>query len=143
MVYMIFVERTGQAGQYADFDKNLRALGNWAELGQGGLLLEADRLTAAQIRDLLRPHLPDGDKMFVARISKNWAGMRMPASFPDWMGRRNFDAKGTLPRPRSASPALPAPRALIALALACEGELAFPWPRLLRCADGQGRTRQG
>jgi|GEM_PF-1025421 len=93
MVFLIFSELSGKpTDQYGDFHRALSALGPWAELGKGGWLAESDRLNASQIRDLLRPHLAEQDKLFVARISKNWAGLRMAGAFPEWMKRRNFDA---------------------------------------------------
>lgn len=94
MVFLLHAELTGRpADQYDNLNNAIHALGNWAELGGAGWLVETERFNAAQIRDLLRPHLAESDKLFIARITKNWAGLRMPAAFPDWIKRRNFEAQ--------------------------------------------------
>ena len=47
---------------------------------------------ARRIRDTLKPslNLEGGDRLLVARISRNWAGTNMGQGFPDWMQRREF-----------------------------------------------------
>ncbi|MBM75245.1 MAG: hypothetical protein CMK59_07575 [Proteobacteria bacterium] len=64
---------------------------------------------APKIRNLLRPHLKPGDRIFVARIAQNWAGLNMGEKFPNWMNDRQFGNFGA-PAPAAAAPA-PAPAA--------------------------------
>ncbi len=57
---------------------------------------------APKIRNLLRPHLNPGDRIFVARIAQNWAGLNMGEKFPNWMNERqfgNFGAPAAAPAP--------------------------------------------
>jgi hypothetical protein len=94
MMYLILTELRGRpADGYGDLEKTIKALGNWGRQVSGTWMLESDRFNASQIRDFLRPHVVPGvDRIFVARITKNWSGLNMSKSFPDWMKRRNFDA---------------------------------------------------
>lgn len=71
-------------------DTAVRTLGNWSNRLEGAWLLESQSLGAGAIRDQLKPHLNDSDRLFVARISRNWAGRNMGSGFPQWMKRRDF-----------------------------------------------------
>ena len=55
-------------------------------------------LNAANIRDVLRANLNPGDRIFVARISQNWAGINMGDKFPDWLKSQNFGTFRTPPQ---------------------------------------------
>ena len=55
-----------------------------------GVWMVQANLNAANIRDLLRSNLEPGDRIFVARISQNWAGINMGDKFPDWLKSRSF-----------------------------------------------------
>lgn len=65
----------------------LKAMGNWSNRVEGSWLLETN-LTPRQVRDLLGQHMKPQDRLFVARITQNWAGRGMGEGFPEWMGRR-------------------------------------------------------
>ncbi len=71
-------------------DAKVRTLGNWSNRLNGSWLLESDALGAGGIRDAIRGELNDTDRLFVARISRNWAGRNMGKGFPEWMKRREF-----------------------------------------------------
>lgn len=76
---------------YSNLERAIKALGNWSNRLRGAWLVES-RFSASQIRDLLKPHLFAGsDRLFVVRMSKNWAGTGMGEGFQEWMTRRNFD----------------------------------------------------
>ena len=66
-------------------------------------LLEA-RLNAPNIRDLLKNAVEPGDRIFVARIAQNWAGMNMGGKppFPEWLNARNFGTFGNAPAKEEA-----------------------------------------
>jgi hypothetical protein len=34
--------------------------------------------------------MKDGDKLFVGRVSRNWAGRGLGNGFPEWLNRREF-----------------------------------------------------
>jgi len=72
-------------------DAGVKALGNWSSRIPNTWLLET-RLNAAQIRDRLKQFVSDenGDRIFIARISQNWAGRNMGPNFPEWLKRREF-----------------------------------------------------
>ena len=93
MMFLILLELNGRpADQYGDLDRAVKALGNWSNRVRGQWIVES-RFNASQVRDLLKPHIDNGkDRLFVARISKNWAGTGMGDGFQEWMNRRNFDA---------------------------------------------------
>lgn len=71
-------------------DAAVRTLGNWSNRLEGAWLLESQSLGAGAIRDQLKEHLNEQDRLFVARISRNWAGRNMGQGFPQWMKRRDF-----------------------------------------------------
>ncbi len=75
----------------AALDAGIKSLGNWSNRIENQWFLECN-MNAANIRDRLKQFLNDeaGDKLFVARMSKNWAGRNMGAGFPEWLKRRNF-----------------------------------------------------
>ena len=97
MMYLVVTEFSGRpAEQYGDFERALKALGNWSSRVKGQWLVESNRFSASQIRDLLKPHIvADKDRLFVARITRNWAGTGMGTGFQEWMNRREFDAPKT------------------------------------------------
>jgi len=76
----IIVERTAAA---------IKTMGNWSNRLPGCWLLETET-SARRIRDHLRQFLGERDRLFVARISRNWAGRNMGQGFPEWVGRREF-----------------------------------------------------
>lgn len=90
-MYLIMLELNARpADQYPDLEKAIKALGNWSNRMRGLWLVET-RFNAAQIRDLLKPSLVAGqDKLFVTRMTTNWAGTAMGEGFQDWMNRRKF-----------------------------------------------------
>ena len=55
-----------------------------------GVWMLQSNLNAANIRDVLRSNLEPGDRIFIARISQNWAGINMGDKFPDWLKGRDF-----------------------------------------------------
>lgn len=92
-MYLIVVEQNARkADQYPDLEKAIKALGNWSNRMRGMWLVET-KFNAAQIRDLLKPTLVAGqDKLFITRMTTNWAGTGMGEGFQDWMNRRKFTA---------------------------------------------------
>ena len=94
MVYLITY------GQQKEEDKEtlnrldgaIKVLGNWSNRIPNCWLLETNQMNAVHIRDRLKQFISDenGDRLFVARISKNWAGRNMGQGFPDWLKGRDF-----------------------------------------------------
>jgi hypothetical protein len=97
MMYVILLELNARpANQYEDMERAIKALGDWSNRVSGQWLVQS-RFPASQIRDLLKPHLGNGDKLFVARIFGNWSATNMGTGFQDWMNRRNFDVPPARP----------------------------------------------
>jgi hypothetical protein len=71
------------------FLEELKSLGNWSNRIDDAWLLETP-LSPRRVRDLLKEKTQPGDRVFVARISRNWAGFAMGEGFPEWLGRREF-----------------------------------------------------
>lgn len=96
MMYLIVLELNGRApGDYPELERAIKALGNWSNRLKSAWIVES-RFSAAQIRDLLKPHIVAGqDRIFVARFTQNWAGTNMGAGFPEWMNRRTFERPKT------------------------------------------------
>ena len=74
----------------AAFTEELSALGNWSNRIGGAWLLETP-LGPRKVRDMLGAKMNPGDRLFVARITQNWAGRGMGEGFPTWMERRKFE----------------------------------------------------
>lgn len=68
----------------------LKTMGNWSNRMNDAWLLETNTQGARAIRDHLKQFLKPEDRLFVARISRNWAGTGMGKGFPEWMQRRDF-----------------------------------------------------
>ena len=94
MMFMLsYVPATDDPATIERFEAATKLIGNWSnQLAKNHVWLVASRLNAAQIRDQLKPFInaDKGDKLFVARISQNWAGTNMGANFPDWLKRQEF-----------------------------------------------------
>ena len=92
MMFMIALDlRSNDTAVKEKLESEIKALGNWSNrLGDTWLL--QTKLNARQVRDLVKQHIPEGsvDKVFVARISRNWAGFNMGAGFPEWIARQDF-----------------------------------------------------
>lgn len=90
MMYMLTYQlRSTDPAASTNLDNAIKKLGNWSRRMPGVWLVES-KSAAPQIRDYLKQHLGPNDALFVARISKNWAGRNMGEGFPEWMGRRDF-----------------------------------------------------
>ena len=94
MMFMLsYVPATEDPATIERFEAAIKMLGNWSnQLAKNHVWLVASRMNAAQIRDQLKPFInaDKGDKLFLARISQNWAGTNMGANFPDWLKRQEF-----------------------------------------------------
>lgn len=89
-MYMIALNTQGQPVEYEGLHNAMRALGAWSNR-LGNTWLVESKLPANRIRDLLKPHVKTSDRLFVAEITRNWAGTGMGQGFPEWIGRRSFD----------------------------------------------------
>lgn len=93
MMFMITVEfRSEDVVAKERVDASIKTLGNWSNRIPGVYMLETNRMGARGIRDHLKQFIvtEKGDQVFVARISRNWAGTNMGQGFPEWMKRRDF-----------------------------------------------------
>lgn len=67
----------------------IKTMGNWSNRLNSAWMLETNT-SARRIRDHLKQFMGERDRLFVARISRNWAGRNMGQGFPEWMQRREF-----------------------------------------------------
>lgn len=67
----------------------IKTMGNWSNRIPGTWMLETNT-SARRIRDHLKQFMAERDRLFIARISRNWAGRNMGQGFPEWMERREF-----------------------------------------------------
>jgi hypothetical protein len=106
MMFMItFRSRLEEKKQETNtkLDTAISALGPKSSGFFDGVWILQSSLNAANLRDLLRANLEPGDRIFVARISQNWAGINMGDKFPDWLKGREFGGfiAPTQPTPES------------------------------------------
>lgn len=95
MMFMLSYQlRTEDPAAKEKVENAIKKLGNWSRRMPSVWLLES-KANAPQIRDYLKGSLGPNDVLFVARISKNWAGRNMGEGFPEWIGRRDFGGFST------------------------------------------------
>ena len=86
---------------YANLLNAITALGPWSDrLGEAWIV--ESKLSASRIRDLLKPHLKAGDRLFVGQCTPNWASFAMGPQFPAWIRRRDFSGPGVSATPDKA-----------------------------------------
>ena len=94
MMFMIALDlRSNDSAVKEKLEAEIKGLGNWSNRLGDTWLLQTNN-NARQVRDLLKQHVPERSvaKVFVARISRNWAGCYMGPGFPEWIGRQDFGA---------------------------------------------------
>jgi hypothetical protein len=89
MVYAISFTLSGEQAEYQNFVNTIQTLGPWAHRLVNNYVVETS-LTPVQVRDILKPHLKPGDRLFVAEMIQNWAASGIPEDFGNWLKRRNF-----------------------------------------------------
>ena len=95
MMFVIMLElNTRKEDQYPDLERAIKALGDWSNRVKGQWLVQS-RFPASQIRDLLKPHIDAGDRLFVARLTGSWSATNMGPGFQEWMNRRNYETPPT------------------------------------------------
>ena len=93
MMYMIVLDnRSNDVLVKERVEAAVKTMGNWSNRMSDVWLLETNTRGARAIRDTLRQFVSDKDRLFVARITRNWAGRNMGEGFPEWMQRRDFGA---------------------------------------------------
>ena len=92
MVYMLCYEQIEEDEVTRErLAAAIKSTGHWSNRMGDMWLLEPHRpLSASQIRDHLKQFIGDRDRLFVARISQNWAGRNMGQGFSEWVSRRSF-----------------------------------------------------
>lgn len=73
----------------AEIETAVKALGNWSNRMQHSWFLESE-LPSGVIRDRLKQFAKEGDRLFVARMTRHWSGFGMGQGFPEWLNRRQF-----------------------------------------------------
>lgn len=97
MIFMLTYQlRSSDPAAREGLENAIKKLGNWSRRMPNVWLVES-RANAPQIRDYLKQHLGPNDALFVARITKNWAGRNMGEGFAEWMGRRDFGSFAPAP----------------------------------------------
>lgn len=89
MMYFISLRLQGPMSEYPDLERAMKALGPWSNRFDHNWFVES-KLSARTLRDLLKPHLKAGDRLFVGQFTQNWSATNMGEGFPDWMQRREF-----------------------------------------------------
>ena len=91
MMFMIVLDTQNEDPVVkAQVEAAIKTMGNWSNRLKNVWLLESKTRAARGIRDHLKQFLGERDRIFVARISRNWAGRNMGQGFPEWMTRREF-----------------------------------------------------
>ena len=99
MMFMITYRSNTPEGKeetVENLDSAIKALGPKSSGFFEDVWMLQSNLGAVNIRDVLRANLKPGDRIFVARVSQNWAGINMGDKFPDWLKSRSF---GTFQNP--------------------------------------------
>ena len=91
LVYVVCTRLSGEnsGADYSQLGSLLKSLGSWSDRLGSSWIIETS-LGPKQIRDLAKPHLFPGDRLFVAEIGEKWAATGLGAGFAEWMSRRGF-----------------------------------------------------
>ncbi len=93
MMFMIVVDpRNEDPIVKGQIEAAIKTMGNWSNRMSNVWILETSDRGARGIRDHLKQFVGEQDRLFVARMSRNWAGRNMGNGFPEWMQRREFGA---------------------------------------------------
>lgn len=92
MMFMIsYINMQDDPAVQARFDAAVQMIRPWANaLAKNGVWIVRSNQSASQLRDQLKAFINPGDRLFVARISRHWAGVGMNQSFPEWMMSQDF-----------------------------------------------------
>jgi len=92
MMFMIsYINRQDDPQAQARFDGAVQMIKPWASaLAKNSVWIVNSNKSASQLRDELKAVVNKGDRLFVARISRHWAGAGMNESFPEWMMNQDF-----------------------------------------------------
>ena len=92
MMFMIsYINMQDDPAAQTRFDTAIQMIRPWANaLAKNGVWIVKSPQSASQLRDQLKAFINPGDRLFVARISRHWAGTGMNASFPEWMMGQDF-----------------------------------------------------
>jgi hypothetical protein len=94
MMFMIVLQPQSGPVVKERVDAAIKTLGNYSSrmTDTNVWMLESSTRGARAIRDHLKQFIEaeKGDRLFVARFSRNWAGTNMGPGFPEWMQRREF-----------------------------------------------------
>lgn len=92
MMFMISYINTNDDPQaQARFDGAVQMIKPWANaLSKNSVWIVRSPKSASQLRDELKAVINKEDRLFVARISRHWAGTGMNTSFPEWMMSQDF-----------------------------------------------------
>lgn len=94
-MYFIGFHVQGPESEYENLRNAIKALGPWSNRLPNTWLVES-KLSARRIRDLLKPHMRETDRLFVGQfVNQNWAGTGMGSGFPEWLNRRAFDSNAS------------------------------------------------
>ena len=72
-----------------EIETAVKAMGNWSNRLQHAWFLETN-LPSGTVRDRLKQFTKNGDRLFVARMTRHWSGFGMGEGFPEWINRRQF-----------------------------------------------------
>lgn len=97
-MYFISFRLKSALTEYPDLERAMKALGSWSNRFETNWFVES-KLSARALRDLLKPHLKDGDRLFVGQFNQNWAANNMGDGFAEWMKRRDFGPKLVVEKP--------------------------------------------
>jgi hypothetical protein len=84
MVYCITYELKSTWQNYTQFYEAIKSSGVWWHQS-GNIWFISSSNTAIYIRDYLKTFMADGDKIFVIKCDKNWAGFGYNQDEYDWL----------------------------------------------------------
>lgn len=92
MVYVIAYDLqkpNDKPKNYERVTETINANFTWCHL-QKSVWLVRSELSASEIRDILAPHLKNGDVLFIARLKGNWASWGLGDRRNNWLHKSSF-----------------------------------------------------
>jgi CRISPR/Cas system-associated endoribonuclease Cas2 len=84
-VYAVTYDLHNPGQKYEEVSELLKSLGGWWKHFDSFWLISTSQHTAANIRDALKEVTDTNDKIFVIKVSENWAAYNVSETGTDWL----------------------------------------------------------
>jgi len=88
-IYTISYDLSNPGRDYESLSNAIKSYGNWWHQSGSVWLISSDTVSSSVIRDYLKGFIDRNDKLFVAKLSGEWAAIGFTQEEYDWMNNNN------------------------------------------------------